>query len=273
MRQPVAPATDSQFEPELMSKPRKTPGSRAIRKEVLAELNAGTREAGNLAEGLAVDFTVLMKCVHPDISPETLRRLSAEKPSITERMRIAGEILLEDFGLDVEDFLEHPSDTVRGWAAYVIGLAPGLTLEDRLKRIRPLADDSHFAVREWAWMPLRPHISADVETAIELLEPWVEEKSPYLRRFAVELTRPRGVWTAHIDLLKRQPQLGLPLLRPLKADPEKYVQDSVSNWLNDAAKSQPDWVRELCMDWAADCEDKSTLRICRRAVRSLKGDE
>ena len=169
MRQPVAPATDSQFEPELMSKPRKTPGSRAIRKEVLAELNAGTREAGNLAEGLAVDFTVLMKCVHPDISPETLRRLSAEKPSITKRMRIAGEILLEDFGLDVEDFLEHPSDTVRGWAAYVIGLAPGLTLEDRLKRIRPLADNSHFAVREWAWMPLRPHIGADVETAIELL--------------------------------------------------------------------------------------------------------
>jgi 3-methyladenine DNA glycosylase AlkC len=256
-----------------MGKPRKTPGSRIIHKDVLADLNSGSRESANLAEGLAVDFTLLMRSAHPHISPETLVRLSAGKPSITERMRIAGEILLEDFGLNVDEFLEHRSDTVRGWVSHVIGLAPGLTLEERLQRIRPLADDSHFGVREWAWMPLRSHISADVEKAIELLEPWVEEESPYLRRFAVELTRPRGVWTAHIDLLKQQPHLGLPLLRPLKADPEKYVQDSVSNWLNDAAKSQPDWVRELCVDWTADCDDPATFRICRRAVRSLRGND
>ena len=56
----------------------------------------------------------------------------------------------------------------------------------------------------------------------------------------------------------------------MRADPEKYVQDSVSNWLNDAAKSQPNWVRDLVDSWADGCDDKNTLRICRRAVRSIR---
>jgi 3-methyladenine DNA glycosylase AlkC len=253
-----------------MPKARKTPGSVKIPAAVLADLNAGTRESANLAEGLAVDFVALMAAAVPDVPTQARGRLSVGSPSITQRMRIAGELLLEHVGLGGLDALViHESDTVRGWAAHAIGLAPGLSLAERLTYVRPLANDPHFGVREWAWLPLRPHIAQDVPRAVRLLEPWVYEESAYLRRFAVEATRPRGVWTEHIAELKENPRLGLPLLRPLRADPEKYVQDSVSNWLNDAAKSQPDWVRDLVEGWADGCEDLGTLRICRRAVRSL----
>jgi 3-methyladenine DNA glycosylase AlkC len=256
-----------------MAKARKSPGSVRIPTDILDELNAGIRQTGNLAEGLAVDFVALMAIAVPDVPEAALNRLIVDSPSITERMRIAGELMLEHVGLDALDSLvDHRADTVRGWAAYMIGLASGLSLSERFKLIRPLADDPHFGVREWAWMPLRPHIAADVGRAIRSLEPWVHEDSAFLRRFAVEATRPRGVWTEHIAELKENPRLGLPLLKPLRADPTKYVQDSVSNWLNDAAKSQPDLVRDLVDGWADGCDDRNTLRICRRAIRSLPTD-
>jgi 3-methyladenine DNA glycosylase AlkC len=253
-----------------MRTPRKSPGSIRISPAILAELNAGTRESGSLIEGLAVDFAALMAAAIPHIPRDARARLTTGKPSFTERMRIAGEILLEHVGLgELDPILIHESDTVRGWAAYVVGLAPGLSLAERLSLIRPLANDDHFGVREWAWLPLRPHIAEDIGRAIRILGPWAHEESTYLRRFAVEATRPRGVWTEHIAELKENPKLGLPLLNPLRADPERYVQDSVSNWLNDAAKSRPDWVRDLVDGWVDGCEDPNTLRICRRAVRSI----
>jgi 3-methyladenine DNA glycosylase AlkC len=255
------------------ARPRKTPGSVKVPAAILADLNAGTRETANLAEGLAVDFPSLMAAAVPDVPAEAVGRLAIGKPSITERMRLAGELLLEYVGLGgLDAVLIHESDTVRGWAAYAIGLAPGLSLAERLLLIRPLANDSHFGVREWAWMPLRPHIAHDIGRAVRQLEPWVYEESAHLRRFAVEATRPRGVWCEHIADLKEDPRLGLPILKPLRADPERYVQDSVSNWLNDAAKSKPDWVRDLVDGWADGCEDRGTLRICRRAVRSLPAE-
>ena len=256
-----------------MAKERKTAGAVRIPADVLEELNAGTRSSANLAEGLAVDAGVLMRAAFPEIDPALSLPLSGGGLSITKRMEAGGRILLDQLGLArLEEIITHESDTVRGWGCYLIGLAPALSLAERFDLARPLADDSHFGVREWVWMPLRSHIAADLRRAIKLLEPWVHEESPCLRRFATEATRPCGVWTNQLTELKEEPRLGLPLLKPLRADPEKYVQDSVSNWLNDAAKSQPAWVRDLIEGWADGCEDRHTLRICRRAVRSIRED-
>ena len=67
----------------------------------------------------------------------------------------------------------HHSDSVRCWAAYIIGLNPHLDVTEKLEQIRPFAADTHFGVREIAWMAVRDSIRADLSTALDYLIPWV----------------------------------------------------------------------------------------------------
>lgn len=118
-------------------------------------------------------------------------------------------------------------------------------------------------------MFVRPFVAAELEQGLALLQAWVADSDPNVRRFAVEGTRPRGVWCAHIAALKERPELGLPLLEPVRADPSRYVQLSVANWLNDAGKSRPDWVEALCARWERESPAKETKWIVNRALRTL----
>ncbi|TKI88301.1 DNA alkylation repair protein, partial [Bacillus wiedmannii] len=72
-----------------------------------------------------------------------------------------------------------------------------------------------------------------------------------------------------IEILKQEPEKALSILNLLKSDPSKYVQDSVGNWLNDASKTKPDWVMNLCEEWAKDTDIKSTSRIIKKAKRTI----
>lgn len=234
-----------------------------------AALDAGRAESATLAEGLAVDFAALMGAVAPDLAGAAQARIR-RGDGITRRMAAAAALLLEAEGPGAVDRLAaHPSDTVRGWAAYLLAAVPDMPLQARLARSRPLADDPHFAVREWAWLAQRPHIAAAPRAAIAALSPWVHAASPRLRRFAVEATRPRGVWSRHIASLKADPEPGRELLDPLRAEADRYPADSVGNWLNNAARSRPDWVRALAARWRDESPVAETDRILRRALRSL----
>jgi 3-methyladenine DNA glycosylase AlkC len=48
------------------------------------------------------------------------------------------------------------------------------------------------------------------------------------------------------------------------------VRDSVGNWLNDASKTQPEWVTRICSDWQKQSPTRDTAYIIRRATRSLR---
>ena len=241
-------------------------------KHTLHQLNSGQAASANLGEALAVDFASLMAATLPSIPADKLARLQKmADQGISRRMRLAAELVYENFGPDTPaQVTTHISDTVRGWGCFAQALIPDLSIEERLEKMRPLADDGHFGVREWAWMAVRPHITENLEDAVACLARWTSDSSERIRRFACESIRPRGVWCSHMEKLKQEPALALPVLEPLRADPAAYVQDSVGNWLNDAAKSQPAWVRETCARWLAQSPCKATERICRRAQRSIR---
>ncbi|MDQ4131336.1 MAG: DNA alkylation repair protein [Actinomycetota bacterium] len=145
-----------------------------------------------------------------------------------------------------------------------------LPLDERLERSRPFAADHSVAVRECAWDSFRPYVVRELERGLELLQPWVHDEDPNIRRCAVEGTRPRGVWTVHIQELKREPWRGLPLLEPVRSDPSRYVQRAVANWLNDASKDQPEWTQEVCRRWLREAPSSETEWIVRRALRTLR---
>jgi 3-methyladenine DNA glycosylase AlkC len=164
----------------------------------------------------------------------------------------------------------HASDIARCWAAQWVMFAP-MPLARKLDAVRRFAADAHFGVREVAWMAVRDEIAGDVDEAVRLLQAWSRDRDANIRRFASESTRPRGVWCAQVELLKREPWRGLPVIEPLRSDASRYVQNSVANWLNDASKSQPEWVEETCSRWERESRTPATSYIVRRARRSMEG--
>lgn len=135
--------------------------------------------------------------------------------------------------------------------------------------VRRFAADPHFGVREIAWTAVRDEVGRDVGQMVQLLLPWAHEADANLRRFATELTRPHGVWCPPVPALKAEPWRARALLEPLKSDPSLYVRNSVANWLNDASRTQPDWVRSVCAQWSRESGTAATAFITRRALRTV----
>ncbi len=233
--------------------------------DIVNQLNKGEKEATNLMEFLAVDLTLLLANTIPEFNFPKL-----PKPlGITKKFKLVAISLHTQFGFKIFDTLSiHKSDSIRALACYILG-EQKLSFPEKLNLIKPLADDPNSGVREWAWMVLRADFTQELTKSIKLLSRWTEESSDNIRRFASELSRPRGVWCSHIKELRKEPWLGLGIIEPLRSDKAKYVQLSVGNWLNDAGKDHPDWVKDLCRDWSNQSTTPYTEKICKRAMRNL----
>ncbi|MGR4869204.1 DNA alkylation repair protein [Variovorax sp. LARHSF232] len=252
-----------------------------IAPEVLEGLNDGLLETVNLNEFLALDLPRLARRVALQVGldggaerlADTLAMLGAFKPM--QRHGHVSRALYDLTALHAERdavahrLATHTSDVARCWATQWIALAD-LSLARQLDAARRFAADPHFGVREFAWMAVRDVVSAGPDEALALLQPWAQDADPNIRRFASELTRPRGVWCAQIEAFKAEPWRALPLLEALRADHSRYVQNSVANWLNDASKTQGEWVDRLCERWLAQSDLPATHYIVRRATRTLR---
>jgi 3-methyladenine DNA glycosylase AlkC len=243
---------------------------------ILDNLQQGLIPTANLVEALAVNQALLAINVLNQLGisagPELIQQLNlAQEKGFIQRCRTISTALHQHIGNKLTHSLEnHPSDMVRFWAI-LWPQSTTSTIESEMARIQPFANDPHFSVREIAWLALRPFIVQQPILSIQLLIPWTHSEKENLRRFASESTRPRGVWCAHIPELKANPELGIPLLENLMADPSIYVQNSVANWLNDAGKTRPDFLIGFRQRWIHQ-DNKSTQYILKRGLRNLKID-
>ncbi len=251
--------------------------------EVLELLNLGKIETVNLTEWLVINHIQLIETnfsslgVPNGVTQIVLKNIQKQKkPSTMSTIKVVGETLYEQFKNSeqfysvFENLKNHLSDSVRCYAPYLISLNNELDIEEKLNQAKPLVADKHFGVREVVWMALRPEIDKNLKESIKILNKWTNDTNENIRRFTSESTRPRGVWCKHIDTLKENPEIALPILENLKSDSSKYVQDSVGNWLNDASKTKPDFVITLCKKWQKESQTIETEKIIKRAKRTIE---
>lgn len=252
-----------------------------IPKDVLDQLNRGDIETANLVEWLAVDKRLLLenvltqtkrlKYLHPILTDVD----NLKKQTVNTINEPIGKGIFEQATInDDSDFLhiisKHKSDLIRCWATYTVGKNPSLKINEILENIQPFSRDKHFGVREISWLAVRPAISKNLTESLDILSKWTTDDDENIRRFASEATRPRGVWCEHIEALKQSPALGLKILEPMKSDKSKYVQVSIGNWLNDASKSQPEFVKSLCEKWKKESPTEETSFIIKKAMRTIE---
>jgi 3-methyladenine DNA glycosylase AlkC len=262
----------------------KRKGSKSIKdlpKDILHQLNMGLIETVNLVDWVAADRRLLLENVltqnkRKKYLNSILKKIEdLEKKTVNTINETIGAGLLElAKKYNDKEILsiigKHNSDLVRGWAAYAIGKDESLNIEQMLKKIKPFAADKHFNVREEAWSAVRLKIIMNLKKSIQILSTWAKNKDENIRRFASESTRPRGVWCKHIEILKQNPELALPILESLKSDESKYVRDSVGNWLNDASKTKPKFVLDICRKWEKESKSKETKYIIKKALRTIE---
>ncbi len=115
---------------------------------------------------------------------------------------------------------------------------------------------------------VRPFVERQASATFERLLELTRHPSPHVRRWCSEGTRPRLPWGAKLRALVADPSPIWPILEALKDDPERYVQRSVANNLNDIAKDHPALVVERCAAWSKGA-DEARAWVIRHGLRTL----
>ncbi len=125
---------------------------------LLADLESGRLEAATLTEELSINFSNLARNCLPGLPADFLVQVEAIAPlGIVKRMQAMGELLAtHPAPPSLADFAAQRSNLVRSWGCFIIAAWQDTPLAARLEAMRPFADDTHYGVREWAWLALYP---------------------------------------------------------------------------------------------------------------------
>jgi len=137
----------------------------------------------------------------------------------------------------------------------------------------PYFDESMEAMTELtrrftAEFAVRPFLENDPRRTLAYLRKQTGHPCVHVRRWCSEGTRPRLPWGKRLQAFIVDPSPVFPILEALKDDPERYVQKSVANHLNDIGKDHPGILLERSELWLRQAEIGRQW-IVRHALRSL----
>lgn len=118
---------------------------------------------------------------------------------------------------------------------------------------------------EWS---IRPFLTEHRGATLARLRDWARDENVHVRRLVSEGTRPRLPWAPRLRDFQTDPTPVLGLLELLKDDPDRYVQRSVANNINDIAKDHADLAVATCRRWL-DGATPGRRWIVGHAMRSL----
>ncbi len=115
---------------------------------------------------------------------------------------------------------------------------------------------------------IRSFLNRDPERVLAELLTWTDDEHYHVRRLCSEGTRPKLPWSSKLVV---DPDVGLPILDRLRADPTRFVTRSVANHLNDIAKTDPELVVATLLRWRdlGGQEPREDTFIVRHALRTL----
>jgi len=159
----------------------------------------------------------------------------------------------ESFGMAPFKYLPHT----------IIAASDGLDHFEEAMRLQ-----YHLTQRFSAEFSIRAFLNAYPRETHAQLVAWTTDENPHVRRLVSEGTRPRLPWAPRLRHFQADPTPVLELLERLKDDPERYVQRSVANNLNDISKDHPELAVAVCRRWLKGAP-AGRAWIVRHALRSL----
>ena len=218
-------------------------------------------------------FGAAMQAFYPKFDTrhfvETLIREKFEQLELKARITLIAERLYDylpkNYGSAV-DILIKVAPYIDGFYNWVLNsYVDQYGMDDLPNSVRAMQELTKHGTAEFT---IRPFIVRYPAEMLKVIHRWAVDENEHLRRLAAEGTRPRGVWTIHIDAFRKDPRPVLDLLEKLKADDSLYVRKAVANNLNDISKDHPELVLKTTLAWMK-ANDPRTNWILKRACRSL----
>ena len=155
-----------------------------------------------------------------------------------------------------------------GWWLWPIGKYVELYGEEYFEE--SIAFSKELTKRFTSEYCMRPLIKKYPIKSLEILKEWSQDEHERVRRLSSECLRIRLPWSKKLYTALDYFEDYFEILDHLKNDPDKYIQKSVANNLNDLYKESPDRFECILSKWKSESPSKECEWIMKHGSRNVK---